>query len=539
MAVDVQARLRRLSALKSMRTPHEYVWRDCFDHSFTMRGSGLQQNSLTASQALDKKSRIVDSTATDAGTILASALQSGMTPANSRWQSLEVFGADDEGKRWLDLASENLHQEIHNSNFDSIGLECHLDMVGAGWFAMFVDVDHEVGGLHFEGWPIAQCYPATSRAGGLVDTIYRIYNLTAYQAAEFAEKRGGQVSDIVSKRIDTDPDSMVEMLHYIGPRPGAMAGGKMSKNLPFESLHIETQSQHLVLESGFEEFPCVVPRWSLIPDTPYAVGPMFNVLPDVRELNELKRIDKAASEIAVMGMWIAEDDGVLNPRTIKVGARKVIVANSVDSMKPLQTGANWQLADTRIAQLQAQIRKILMADQLQPQGGPQMTATEIHARVALMRQQLGPLFGRMQAEYLQGLVNRTFMLGYRAGVFGQAPQSLAGKNFTIKYISPLAKSQKLEDVSSIQQFNAAIAPVAAVKPEIMDNIDFDDQTRSLAEGLGIPMSGLRTREDVSALRQARSQQQAAAAQQAQQQQLTTMATQTALDTHKAQATAAA
>ena len=539
MAVDVQARLRRLASMRSMRTPHEYVWRDCFDHSFTMRGTGLQQNSLTAAQALDRKARIVDSTATDAGTILASALQSGMTPANSRWQSLEVFGADDEGKRWLDEASENLHQEIHNSNFDSIGLEAHLDMVGAGWFVMFIDVDHEVGGLHFEGWPLAQCYLASSKAGGMVDTVYRVYTINAGQAVEFANKRGGKISDTVQARLATDPDFQVEMLHYIGPRKDYVPGGKMSKNLLFESCHIETNTQHLVLESGFEEFPCAVPRWSLIPDTPYAVGPMFNVLPDVRELNELKRLDKAASEIAIMGMWIAEDDGVLNPRTIKVGAHKVIVANSVDSMKPLSTGANWQLADTRIAQLQQGIRKILMADQLQPQGGPQMTATEIHARVALMRQQLGPLFGRMQAEYLQGLVARTFMLGYRAGVFGQAPQSLAGRNFTIKYISPLAKSQKLEDVSAINQFNAALAPVAAVKPEVMDNIDFDDQTRSLAEGLGIPMTGLRTREDVSALRQARTQQQQAAQQQAQQQQLTTMAAQTALDTHKAQATAAA
>jgi hypothetical protein len=41
-------------------------------------------------------------------------------------------------------------------------------------------------------------------------------------------------------------------------------------------------------------------------------------------------------------MWIAEDDGVLNPRTMKVGPRKVIVANSVDSMKPLDLGRRLQ-----------------------------------------------------------------------------------------------------------------------------------------------------------------------------------------------------
>ena len=86
--------------------------------------------------------------------------------------------------------------------------------------------------------------------------------------------------------------------------------------------------------------PVAVPRCSLISDKPYAVGPMFSVLPDVRELNDLKRMDKAASEIAVMGMWKAVDDGILNPLTVKVGPRKIIPMADLNSLEPLQTGAN-------------------------------------------------------------------------------------------------------------------------------------------------------------------------------------------------------
>ena len=39
-------------------------------------------------------------------------------------------------------------------------------------------------------------------------------------------------------------------------------------------------------------------------------------------------------------------------------------------MKQLSAGGNWQLWPTRVAQYHAAIRKILMADQLQPQDGP-------------------------------------------------------------------------------------------------------------------------------------------------------------------------
>lgn len=518
--MDATQICKRLETLKTLRMPHEQVWRDCFDHSFVMRGSGLQMSPLDAQQGLDRKARIVDSTATDAGRILASALQSGMTPANARWFGLEVANADEESERWLDDKADQLHQEIHNANFDAVGFESQLDMVGAGWFAMFI-TEGVNGGLVFESWPIAQCYATASRAGGPIDGIYREYTLTVTQAIQFAKERGGTVSGTTQAKELNEPDTVVQMVHCIQPRAVYAVGARMGKNMRFESCHVEKQTRHTVLESGYPEFPVVVPRWSLIPGSSYAIGPMFDALPDVRELNELKRMDKAAADIAIAGMWIATDDGVLNPRTVKVGPRKIIVANDVDSMKPLMTGSNWQLADVRIAQLQAAIRKVLMADQLQPQDGPAMTATEIHARVALLRQQLGPLFGRMQAEYLQGLIERCFMLAFRAGIFGLPPQALANRSFSIKYISPLARAQKLEDVSAIQQLNEQLTIVAVNmgKQDVLDNVDFDEQANAISEALGVPMKTMRTADQVKALRDARAQQQQAA-QQAQQQQAT-------------------
>ena len=524
MAASPNEICKRLETLKTLRLRHEGIWRDCFDHSFTIRGSGLQhQDQLSAQQAMDRKARIVDGTATDAGRILASALQSGMTPANARWFELAMLGEDDATDRWLDEAAEILHQEIHNANFDAVGFESQLDMVAAGWFAMYIDVDRERGGLHFEAWPISQVYASATRAGGTIDTVYRHYEITAAQAVrEF----GSAVSDQVQKRADNEPDKTVEMVHAIYPRSLALVGSQMSRNMPIASCHVEVQTKHLVRESGYAELPVVVPRWSLIPNSAYAIGPMFDVLPDVRMLNEFKRLDYASADIAISGMWIAEDDGVLNPRTIKVGARKVIVANSVDSMKPLLSGANWQLATDRITGLQAAIRKGLMADQLQPQDqGPVETATAIHARIALLRQQLGPLFGRMQAEYLQGLIERTFGLAFRAGIFGPPPQALAdGGSFHIRYISPLARSQKLEDVSAIQQLNASLLPVVQMgHGDVLDTIDFDAQAEAIAEALGVPKNTMRSVDDIKAIRDARAKQQAEAAQQAHQQEIQTLA----------------
>src|SRR3546814_10796838 len=104
-----------------------------------------------------------------------------------------------------------------------------------------------------------------------------------------------------------------------------------------------------------------------------------------------------------------------------------------------------------VAKLQAAIRKTLMADQLQPWDGPQMTAEEVRTRVDMIRKLLGPVYGRLQAEYIKPMIDRCFGLAYRAGIFKPAPQSLRGRSFSVRYVSPMARAQKLDEVMAIQR----------------------------------------------------------------------------------------
>ncbi|WP_137971995.1 portal protein [Pseudomonas sp. F(2018)] len=505
--------VKTLGTLKSLRNPHESVWRECYDYTHPIRGSGFYSDIMSADEALRRRARLIDSTTTDASRVLASAIMGGMTPANSLWFSLDVGQESDEERRWLDDASQFIWENIHASNFDSAGFEGLIDCVDAGWFALYIDSDREKGGYTFDLWPISSVYCSASKAGGIIDTVYRCYKLTAEQAVnEF----GTELSETTQKLAREKPQELVEFVHAIYPRSTYMVGARMAKNMPIASCQVEVVAKKMVRESGYHEMPVVVPRWMLIPDSVYAVGPVMDALPDARTLNELCRMDLAAGDLAIAGMWIAEDDGVLNPRTVKVGPRKIIVANSVDSMKPLQTGANFEYSETKIARLQASIRKILMADQLQAQDGPAMTATEVHVRVALIRQLLGPVYGRLQAEYLQPLVTRCFGIAYRAGVLGQAPESLAGRNYSIRYVSPLARSQKLEEVTAIDQYVQGAVVAAQIDPTVMDNVNLDEAQRIRGEALGVPSAVIRSKADVAAMREEREQRQQEAIEQQQQ-----------------------
>jgi hypothetical protein len=177
-------------------------------------------------------------------------------------------------------------------------------------------------------------------------------------------------------------------------------------------------------------------------------------------------------------------------------------------MKPLNPPGNWQLAQEEIRLAQASIRKILMSDQLQPQDGPAMTATEVHVRQQLIRQLLGPVFGRFQAEYLQPLIERVFGLLYRAGVLAPPPETLRGKEYKIKYISPMARAQKLEDVTAIERVMQDIGAIAQLKPEVLDLIDAEQMVRLLVEGMGAPTEIIKKQQQVDEERQAKAEQQA-------------------------------
>lgn len=516
--------IRRLGELKGLRSPNEDTWRQCGDYSFPIRSQGFYGEREELSGTQTKQAEMYDSTAPDSARILASSTQTGSTPSNTRWFGLTVQDQEDGERQWLDEAAQSLWTEIHASNFDAESMDGLLDMVAFGWFVMFVNLaqgdDGSVNGFQFELWPIGSCYCAASTPAGPIDTVFRPYCLTVEQCV--SQFGMANVSEKVRELYQSEKyDEKVNLIHAIYPRRHGRQGAARARNMPFASVYVDCDSKQVVRESGFHEQPFFAPRWTRIPNSVYAVGPMFDALPDTKTVNKLAQMELANADIAVAGMWIAEDDGVLNPRTVRVGPRKIIVANSVDSMKPLVTGADFNISFTKRADLEAKIRKTMMADQLPPMEGQPRTATEFYARINLIRQLLGPVYGRMQSEYLKPLINRCFGLAFRAGLFDPPPQSLAGRPYSIVYLSPMAKSQKLEEVSAIEGTFAAVAQLAAAKgdPTVWDNYDVDEGMRIAADGRGVPAKIVRNADDVAEIRKIRAEQQEQAQQQAMQQQI--------------------
>lgn len=507
---------KRNESLRAEANVAEQVWRECFDYSFPLRGAQLQQwgsgSTLPTETQIgygkSKQAALLDGTATESCNIMAASIVGGMVSASARWLGLDAGNESDEEQRWLDESAELLWENIHMANFDAEVLECLLDMTGAGLFALFIDEDRERGGFVFERWEIHQCRFASSRPGGRIDTVYREFSLTAEQALN---EYGDALSEKIREAATREPDKLFVFIHAIYPRKLRMVGGRLAKNLPIASVHVEKDGRRVIRESGFHEMPVVAPRWLRMGPN-LAVGPMFAVLPDCKSLNKAKFDFMLNNEMAAAGMYVAEDDGVLNPRTIKIGPRKVIVANTTDAIKPIAPAGKIDGSLIEIEKLQNSIRRALMADQLSPpKDGPNMTATEFLGRIDLLRQMLGPIFGRLQAEWLRPMVERCFGLAWRAGIFKRPPESLQDRIFSVTYLSPLARAQKLQDVAAMDRYEADLLQKAQAMPEGLDVYDWDEARREKAKLMGVPAKLIRDRKAIEAIRDAR----AAAAKKAQ------------------------
>lgn len=532
---------RRFTQLQSQRAQSEHIWKDVFDYLAPERALGWYGASLDAAgnSATAQRARLYDSTAIDACEVLKSNISSWMTPENSRWFGLDAGQTDEMSTRWMDGAAQFLFEHLNSAGFGAVSGECYSDLVPAGWFVLYTDEARDeqgrpVGGFNFEEWPLHQCFVASSKPAGRVDTIYRNFSPTVEQLV--VEYGIDKVSDKTRKLFnDGKLSEKVDVLWAIEPRRIGQYGAALSKNLPFRSCHMERSGKHLLRESGYHEFPCAVPRWRLIPGTPYATGIGSNVLPDVKTLNDIVKLELSSLDIAVSGMWKAVDDGVLNPKTVRVGPRKIIMMASLESMAALETGANFSVSFSKGDQLRQSIRRTLMTDMLTPVGGPVRSATEVQFNMNQIRQLMAPITGRLQSEFLQQVVDRCFGIAYRAGALqaqlGEPPEGLLGANYTVKYISPLARSQKMEEVTAIDTHVTGLLALAGATGDmtVMDSIKLDDASYEKGKALGVPANLLRGPKELAEKREMDNRNKQQAEQQVQQQAMQQKASETAIE----------
>jgi hypothetical protein len=349
-----------------------------------------------------------------------------------------------------------------------------------------------------------------------VETVYRRFTMTLRQAAEFFGEENlsqNRREDYKDERRRNHPIHLVHAVYrrefYDEDRPG-------KKDMPFASVYIEEDSDHLILEDGYLENPYAVFIWDPVVGTPYGESPAIYALDDIRLLN---KTDEARLQVAQMSAFPAMNvpDEMRGHETV-VPKGYNYYTNPANVMSPIQTGANFPITLEVTASIEDRVKDWFHVDfflMLQHQGRGNMTATEVMELQGEKASVLSSLVVNLN-DYLSRIVKRSFNLLLRQGKIPPLPPALEGTGAKLKidFTGPLAQAQKkYHESSGIAQGLQLIGAMAQMNPEAMDVVDFDRLIKAGLEGAGIPQSAIREDKDIINLRNARAEQAAAAREQ--------------------------
>lgn len=449
---------------------------------------------------------------------LAAALDGLLKPKTSRWFRIKTDDAElnelDEAKIWFEAVENRMWDAIYDprARFTQRTGEVDRDLVTFGTGIMFIGESRDMSHLVFKSIHLKDALIAESEDGS-VDTLYSVIKKSARQAEQKwgFDNLGGKTKEAL-KGPNATPDMQFRFLQAVQPRLDREPRLKNSTNMPWTDLTIDVESEHVVAESGFEEFPFQTPRWDTMSGELYGRSPGMLALPDVNTVHQMGKTLLRAGQKAVDPPLLAPDDGSIDaPKTApgsmiyfdvelarQMGGRPPIV--------PLNTGANMPLGREMQNDTRQQIFAAFFRDVLNlPTQGRQMTATEILERKEEFIRTIGPVFGSLESDYTGAVVDRVFNIMMRAGSFPEAPEELQGRTVKFDFASPVIQARKQINVAAAARQFEILQPLAAMRPEIWDNYDVDQIARDTSEGVGVPQKWILSKERVQEIRQQRAQ----------------------------------
>jgi hypothetical protein len=512
-----QRMLARKSALWNERSSWITHWREISEYQQPRAGRFV----VTDRNKGDKRANsILDNAAVFGSRTLAAGMMSGMTSPARPWFRLEIPDKDlmEAGpvKSWLHqtavllraiFAGSNTYRSLHTM-YEELGL------FGTAASIVLPDFDNVI---HHYPLTIGEYALATSHKG-VVDTLCREFQMQVGQMVDQFGKENVSTT-VLNLYQRGQVDQWIDVVHMIEPRRDRDYGKLDSKNKRFASCYIEPGKDNFdkyLSESGFDNFPGLCPRWVVTGNDIYGTSPGMECLGDVKQLQHQQLRKGQAIDYQV-------NPPLQVPTKYKEAARNRLPGGImyVDSMgqsnaikSAFEVNLNLQHLLGDIEDVRSRIRSSYYADlfmMLANDTRSGITATEVAERHEEKLLMLGPVLERLQNELLSPLIDVAFDYANRANILPEPPPELQGADLKVEFISVLAQAQRAVAAQGVDRLLATVGQLAALKPEVLDKIDFDQAIDDYGDMYGVNPKIVVPDDQVAALRQER----AAAAQAAQ------------------------
>lgn len=461
---------------------------------------------------------IIDSTGTIAARTLAAGLMSGITSPTRPWFKLTIegIGSDitDPANVWLAEVERRMYRVFHESNYYTAKAVQYQDICTFGTAPLMINEDYE-NVVDFDN-PCAGEYYVANNDKNYVDVFAReIVKTVAATVQWFGEDNVSESTRRLYKMGGASLSQEIAICQLV--EPNGSPKGKTPREFPFRSIYWERgsgEADGFLQERGYYEFPIVCPRWDLVSNDAYGRSPAMDALGDIKQLQQETKRKAQAIDKMVNPPMIADVQLKNQPASLLPGGVTYVTGQNNIGFKPVYE-VQPRIAEMQqdIAEIQNRIRTVffndlfMMISQLQTV----RTATEIDARREEKLIMLGPVLERFQNEDLDPTIERVFNRMNRAKLLPTPPASISGKPIKIEYISMLAEAQKAVATGAIERILQVVGNIAAVNPEISDNIDYDATIKRYGSLLATDPEIFRTVDQIQAIRMERQKQNQSAA----------------------------
>lgn len=506
---DVDALLKR----RERAAKRKGLWKSTYDECYKF--AMPQREPLDCNQEGQvKENQLYDSTLQETTYTAANTLCALLFPPWTRWAELVVGAGVDKAKvteeieQGLRDATETFFDYLNHSNFPQVVNEVALDlMVGTG--ALTFDEGDDTNPFVFQSIPLS-ALEIEEGPDGKVETTFLPrkpkgrHLLRMYDGLNEIDLPVG-----LAEQITLKPDDPVEVIQCEVYHPG---------NGRYYGIVVAEKDKAIIWRYDYgESCPTIVARATKVAGELYGRGRVMLALSDAKTLDKMQEFVLRHSALQVAPPQTGVSDGVLNPYTAVLRPNVIIPVASNDSGNPslrvVETGGNFQITETIMTDLRARVRRTMLGPE--PTEGPVRSATEVNVNDRNRLWAMNGELGRIQAELLAKIVARGVYILQSRGLMPKF--RVNGKEVAVKYTSPFARSQQVEDAMAVTNTLGASAPLG---PEVvMLGLKVEDMPKYFAKKYGAPPELVRDEDEqdskivqlLQALQQAQQPQQGAAA----------------------------
>ncbi len=465
------------------------------------RKAYVTQGRTITSPIGEKESQLFDSSAVQANMTLAAGHMSWMTPADSRWFDFSApaqFNRDDEVKAWFFQCSMIAARTIARSNFYTEVHETYLDRGCFGTAALFIG-ESKKGGLTFRNEEIAS-YTVAENSEGTIDTFIREVELDYRQAYQ---EYGDQCAPDLLKEWKKDPAAChtkkAKFIQAVYPRLDRDANNPHFMHKEFASVHIDITNKHICRQGGYDELPWGVSRYLKWGTAVYGWSPSWVALPEMRQLNFIAKNIDLLTELRLFPRLLLPA-GMRNQVDLRPGGVTYMKEGLTKDDQPREWATVGDIREgmEREGHKRDAINKAFHVDLFQMfaqmERNAQMTAREVAERASEKLVQFSPTFARLTGELYIPMLRRTFRILFNGGYFPPPPRQIMqniGNQWLlpepqIEFSSRVALAMRQQENVSFMRTMDGLAPIAKIKPDILDQYDWNAISRDMARNEGLP-----------------------------------------------------